>query len=77
MQQIFWRGIKRKGLLYLTSRPLGGRILRYVKMNDSPVAVANHDEYVVNAVRYCVNREEVAGDDVGGVIFQKGSPVPI
>ncbi len=74
MQQIPGCRVEWKCLSDLLKRPLSRRIPCDIEMHNPPIAMAKHNQDVVDAKRYRINGEEIAGDDIGCVVVEESAP---
>jgi hypothetical protein len=71
-EQVLWRGLPRKGLDELTRRPLGGRMLGHIEVDDFPSRVRQDDQHEENLEADRRHGKEVEGDELRQVVLEEG-----
>jgi len=72
----WWIPVEITGLRHLLCQPPGRRVSGRSSMNDFPRAVIDHEEHIERPKPDRLNREEVAGPDLFGVLCEKSVPAP-
>ena len=62
----------RKGLDELTRRPLGGRMLGHIEVDDFPSRVRQDDQHEENLEADRRHGKEVEGDELRQVVLEEG-----
>jgi len=73
-EEVGRRGVVRERVDDLLGRPVGGRALGHVEVEDAPAMVGEHDEDEEHTQTSGGHREEIDGDEVPDVVGEERAP---
>ena len=64
----------RKSFSELLCRPVGRRVIRNIKVDDTPASMLHHNEHIEHLQESRDHSEEIARNNFLGIVLQKASP---
>jgi len=64
----------RKRFSELLCRPVGRRVIRKIKVDNTPASMLHHNEHIEHLQESRDHSEEIARNNFLGIVLQKASP---